>query len=69
MLYVNLFQISEKEETNRRSYYSFLDLRLAVFSYIEGFYNTKRPHASLGYLTPDEADARFPNYFPFLCPN
>lgn len=25
---------------------------LAIFEYIEGFYNTKRRHASLGYLTP-----------------
>nr|WP_172807831.1 IS3 family transposase [Christensenella intestinihominis] len=46
--------------TLRRSYSSFKDLSLAVFSYIECFYNAKRPHASLGYLTPDEAEARFP---------
>ena len=45
----SFFKYLKKEETNRRSYYSFLDLRLAVFSYIEGFYNTKRPHASLGF--------------------
>lgn len=56
----SFFKYLKKEETDRRSYSSFLELRLAVFSYIEGFYNAKRPHASLGYLTPDEADARFP---------
>ena len=55
----SFFKYLKKEETDRRSYSSFHDLKLAVFSYIEAFYNAKRPHASLGYLTPDEADARF----------
>ncbi|MFD2067370.1 IS3 family transposase, partial [Pontibacter silvestris] len=26
--------------------------QLAVFEYIEGFYNRKRRHSKLGYLTP-----------------
>lgn len=56
----SFFKYLKKEETDRRNYSSFLELRLAVFSYIERFYNAKRPHASLDYLTPDEADVRFP---------
>ncbi|WP_343231706.1 IS3 family transposase [Tissierella simiarum] len=30
------------------------DLSLAVFEYIELFYNRKRRHSSLGYLSPLE---------------
>jgi transposase InsO family protein len=28
--------------------------RTAVFQYIEGFYNTRRRHATLGHLSPAE---------------
>ena len=28
--------------------------RLAIFDYIEGFYNRARPHSTLGYYSPDE---------------
>lgn len=28
--------------------------RVAIFEYIEGFYNTRRRHSSLGYLSPVE---------------
>jgi len=30
------------------------DARLAIFEYIEGFYNTKRRHSSLDYQSPEE---------------
>ena len=32
---------------------------LSVFSYIEGYYNSKRPHNSLGYLTLNEMEASY----------
>lgn len=34
------------------------EARLAIFEYIEVFYNRQRRHASLGYLTPLEFEAR-----------
>ena len=37
------------------------ELQLSVFQYIEGFYNSKRPHGSLGLLTPDEKEEIFWN--------
>jgi putative transposase len=34
-------------------------LRANVFEYIEVFYNRFRKHASLGYLNPMQAEAKF----------
>ncbi|EOB2766082.1 integrase core domain-containing protein [Enterococcus hirae] len=52
---------------NRRSFYSGEEVRLACFSYIKGFYNTKRPHETLGMLTPNEKETRYFEYLLFLC--
>ena len=38
---------------------SLTELRLSVFEYIEGYYNTKRPHGTLNMLTPNEAEALY----------
>jgi len=53
----SFFKFLKKERTNRRTYRNLEDLRLDIFDYIEGFYNNKRPHGSLGYLTPNEVEA------------
>ena len=49
----------KKEETNRRNFRTYRDLYHSVFQYIEGFYNSRRPHGSLGYLIPDEMETTF----------
>ncbi len=36
-------------------------LRSAIFEYIEGFYNRKRRHSALGYLSPAEFEERWFN--------
>ena len=55
----SFFKYLKKERTNRKIYHSFDDLKRDVFDYIEGFYNNRRPHSSLGYLTPNEKEALF----------
>lgn len=35
------------------------EAQLAIFDYIECFYNTQRMHQSLGYLTPVEMESRY----------
>ena len=53
------FKYLKLEETNRRTYRTFHELYLSVFEYIEGFYNSRRPHGSLGYLTPNEIESAY----------
>lgn len=35
--------------------------RLAIFEFIEGWYNRQRLHSSLGYLSPQQFETRFAN--------
>lgn len=53
------FKYLKKEETNRKTYHSLKELQLSVFEYIEGFYNSRRPHGTLGMLTPNEKEELF----------
>lgn len=55
------FKYLKKEETNRKTYASFEELRLSVFEYIDGYYNSKRPHGTLNMLTPNEMEAKYFN--------
>ncbi len=34
------------------------DARIELFAFIEGYYNTHRKHSSLGYLSPDQFEAK-----------
>ena len=53
------FKYLKKEEINRRTYHSLNELQMSVFEYIEGFYNSRRPHGSLEMLTPNEKEELF----------
>lgn len=46
------FKYLKKEETNRRSYSNFEELQLSLFKYINGFYNSIRPHSHNNGLSP-----------------
>ncbi|MGZ6669929.1 MAG: transposase [Solirubrobacteraceae bacterium] len=44
----------KKERIYRRSWATRADARAAIFEYIEGWYNPRRRHSTLGYLSPTE---------------
>ncbi len=46
----------KKEEVYQTVYPNFETARLALFQYIEGWYNRKRIHGSINYLTPQEME-------------
>ena len=48
--------ILKKEEVNQKSYVTFEEARLAIFEFIESWYNNRRIHSSLGYITPNEKE-------------
>ena len=44
----------KEELIKRRTWKTRDEARLAVFAYIETFYNPRRRHSALGYASPDE---------------
>jgi putative transposase len=55
----SFFASLETELIDRTSFRTRADARLAVFDYIEAFYNTQRRHSALGYLSPAEFERRY----------
>ncbi len=54
----SFFATLECELIDRHTFRSKLEARLAVFDYIEGFYNPHRRHSSLDYLSPINYESR-----------
>jgi putative transposase len=54
----SFFASLKLELIDRRSWATRSQARQAVFDYIERFFNRKRLHSSLGYLTPTEYEAK-----------
>jgi putative transposase len=48
----SFFSTLKIERTNRKMYATRDEARADVFDYIERFYNAKRRHSTLGYLSP-----------------
>lgn len=48
--------ILKKEEVHHVKYIDYHSAKLALFQYIEGWYNRKRIHGQLGYRTPQEVE-------------
>lgn len=51
----------ECELLARRRFASQAEAKMAVFSYIEGWYNLARRHSSIGYLSPIAYEANMAN--------
>lgn len=57
----SFFKTLKAEEVNDEQYRTREEARLAIFEHIEGFYNNKRQHSTLGYQTPTEFEQRYHN--------
>lgn len=51
--------ILKKEEVNVNTYKTFEEAKLVIFEFIESWYNNKRIHSTLGYVTPNQ---KYNNY-------
>ncbi len=54
----SFFATLECELIDRRRFRSHSEARMAVFEFIEGFYNPSRRHSALGYLSPIEYERK-----------
>ncbi|CAH0340468.1 IS3 family transposase ISAtu4 [Rhizobium sp. CECT 9324] len=54
----SFFSSLKTERTARRVYRARNDARADVFDYIERFYNPKRRHSTLGYLSPNDFETK-----------
>ena len=50
----SFFATLECELIDRRSFQTRTQARMAIFEYLESWYNTRRMHSALGYLSPNE---------------
>jgi len=55
--------ILKKEEVNVNNYETFEEAKLAIFEFIESWYNNKRIHSTIGYITPNQ---KYNNYIESL---
>lgn len=54
----SFFKSMKSEDINHRHFKTKAEAKLAVFDYIEVWYNRKRIHSSIGYITPCQAEKR-----------
>ena len=52
-----VFATIKRELIDTRSWPTRTGLRRGVFEYIEGWYNTRRLHSTIGYLSPAQYEA------------
>jgi putative transposase len=50
----SFFSTLKTERTHKRSYATREEAKADVFDYIERFYNLRRRHSTLGYVSPAE---------------
>ncbi len=47
---------AEKKKIYLHTYQDFREARRTIFEYIEGWYNRKRIHSAIGYMTPQQKE-------------
>ena len=52
----SFFKYLKLEEINRKTFYTKKELELSLFEYIEGFYNSIRPHSANNMLSPNQKE-------------
>src|ERR1700674_152815 len=55
----SFFATLECELLDRRRFKTQAEARIAAFEFIEGFYNPRGRHSSLGYLSPIDYERRY----------
>ena len=48
--------VLKKEKIHLHTYQDEAEARRAIFEYIEGWYNRKRIHSAIGYMTPQQKE-------------
>ncbi len=56
----SFFGSLKKELVRRRSWPTRAEARSAIFEWIEGWYNRRRLHSTLGYLSPSQYEEQIP---------
>jgi transposase InsO family protein len=54
----SFFSTVKRELPNDHVFEDWREVERAVFTYVDAYYNTRRPHSALGYLTPNEYEQR-----------
>ena len=54
----SFFATLECELLQRRTFHTHGQARMAIFAFLESWYNTRRLHSALGYLSPNEFERR-----------
>ena len=54
----SFFDTLKTELVDRRDYPDRDTARRDLFAYIEGYYNRRRIHSAIGYLTPEQTDRK-----------
>jgi putative transposase len=55
----SFFGTLKTELVHQRKYPDRSAARRDLFAYIEGYYNRRRIHSAIGYITPEQAEAKF----------
>ena len=56
----SFFAMLVREVLNRRRFKTRAEARMAIFEWLEGWYNPHRRHSALGYLSPINYERKLP---------